>query len=306
MGGANLRGFAITALSNRTQPSRRRSSAALPGGIVKMRPFADAQNHLLRNYAAGRFCPFPEKLRQTKQTTGVSMKKNIVFCAVALLTGSLLAADSASNDVSSAAKKLGDSVNYSWQTTVIVPDDSPFKPGPTDGKTEKGGLTYVKLSLGDNTTEFVKQGQVAAYTDEDGTWKSLTNLDNSQGPGRFLGGMVRNFQAPDAQAADLVASAKDLKKDGDVYASDLTADGAKALLSFRGRRGNGNGPAITNPSGSVKFWIKDGILIKYEFKVKGTVNFDGDDHDIDRDTTVAIKDVGTTKMDAPDAAKKLL
>jgi hypothetical protein len=235
------------------------------------------------------------------------MKKNILIGATALLAGSLFAADSSpKDDVTNAAKKLGDSANYTWRTTVVVPEDAQFRPGPTDGKTEKGGLTYVKLSFGDNTTEFVKKGESAAITNPDGGWQSLTNMDSSEGPGRFMVGMVRNFQTPDAQAVQLAGAAKELKKDGDVYSSDLTEDGAKAMMAFRGRRGGGNGPNITNPSGSVKFWVKDGVLTKYEFKVKGTMSFNGNDIDVDRDTTVEIKDVGTTKMDAPDEAKKLL
>ena len=231
------------------------------------------------------------------------MKKSILFGAMALLAGSLFAADSSpKDDVTNAAKKLGDSANYSWHTTVVVPEDSQFKPGPTDGKTEKGGLTYVKLSFGDNTAEFVKKGESAALTSPDGGWQSLTNMDSSQGPGRFMAGMVRNFKTPDAQAAELAAAAKELKKDGDVYASDLTPEGAKTLLTFR----RGGNATVSNPSGSAKFWVKDGVLTKYEFKVKGTVSFNGNDIDVDRDTTVEIKDVGTTKMDAPDEAKKLL
>ncbi len=234
------------------------------------------------------------------------MKKSILFGAMALLAGPLLAADSSpKDDVTNAAKKLGDSASYTWHTTVVVPEDAQFKPGPTDGKTEKGGLTYVKLSFGDNSTEFVKKGENAAMTSPDGGWQSLTNMDSSEGPGRFMVGMVRNFKAPDAQAVELATAAKELKKDGDVYSRDLTEDGAKAMMSFGGRRG-GNGPSITNPSGSVKFWVKDGVLTKFEFKVKGTMSFNGNDMDVDRDTTVEIKDVGTTKMDAPDEAKKLL
>jgi len=233
------------------------------------------------------------------------MKKYIPISAMALLAGSLLAADSSpKDDVTSAAKKLGDSANYTWRTTVVVPEDAQFKPGPTDGKTEKGGLTYVKLSFGDNTAEFVKKGESAALTSPDGGWQSLTNVDSSEGPGRFMVGMVRNYKTPDAQAVQLAGAAKDLKKDGDVYSSDLTEDGAKAMMTFGGRRGNG--PTITNPSGSVKFWVKDGVLTKFEFKVKGSMSFNGNDVDVDRDTTIEIKDVGTTKMDAPDEAKKLL
>jgi len=56
----------------------------------------------------------------------------------------------------------------------------------------------------------------------------------------------------------------------------------------------------------VKFWIKDGVPAKYEFKVKGTVNFNGNEFENDRTTTVEIKEVGTTKVAVPEAAKKKL
>jgi pectate lyase len=220
--------------------------------------------------------------------------------------GSLLAADSGpKDDITSAAKKLAESANYSWKTTVVVPEGARFRPGPLEGKTEKDGFTHVKMGFGDNTTEFVLKGDKAAVTSPDGGWQSIAELESDdQGPRRFLAGMVRNFKVPAVQAADLVSSVKGLKQDGDAYADDLTEDGAKALLTFR-PRGGGN-PPITNALGSVKFWLKDGALTKYEFKVKGTVNFNGNNRDVDRDTTVEIKDVGATKLDVPDQAKKVL
>ncbi|HVU27759.1 MAG TPA: hypothetical protein VHG71_08505 [Verrucomicrobiae bacterium] len=232
------------------------------------------------------------------------MKTKILFGAITLLAGSLFAADSTpKDDVLAAAKKLGSETNYSWHATVVVPDDAQFKPGPTDGKTEKGEITYVKLSFGDNSTEIFMKGTNAAITNPDGDWQSLAELEgDSQGPGRFMAGFVRNFKAPAAQVADLVAGAKELKKDGDAISGDLTEAGARDLLAFR----RGGGASVSNPSGSVKFWIKDGELAKYEFKVKGKVSFNGNDFDVDRDTTVEIKDVGKTKIDMPDAAKKKL
>lgn len=231
------------------------------------------------------------------------MKKIILFSAMALLTGSLFAADSSpKDDVINAAKKLADESNYSWHTAVVVPDDAQFKPGPTDGKTQQDGLTYVKMSFGDNDMEIYMQGTNAAITNPDGGWQSLAEMEgDDQGPGRFMIGMVRGFKAPAAQIVDLVNGAKDLEKDGDAYSSDLTEAGAKDLLAFRRGRG---GADITNPSGSVKFWIKDGEVVKYEFKVKGTMDFNGNSFDVDRDTTVEIKDVGNTKIDVPADAKK--
>jgi hypothetical protein len=179
----------------------------------------------------------------------------------------------------------------------VVPDDAQFKPGPTDGKTEKGGFTHVTMSFGDNSTQAVLKGDKAAVTNQEGEWQSVGDLENSEGRGRFLARIVRNFRAPAAQAAELAAATKGLKKEGDVYSSDLTDEGAKAQFRIG---------SASSAKGSVKFWIKDGALTKYEFNVKGTVEFNGNDVDIDRTTTVEIRDVGTTKVNVPEAATKKL
>ena len=73
-----------------------------------------------------------------------------------------------------------------------------------------------------------------------------------------------------------------------------------------GGGGGGEGPAISNAKGSVKFWVKDGVLTKYEFKVSGKMDFNGNEIDMDRTSTVEIKDVGTTKVEVPEAAKQKL
>ena len=230
------------------------------------------------------------------------MKTNVLFSVAFLLASSLFAADSGKDDVTAAAKKLAEKANYSWKTTVVVPEGSRFRPGPTEGKTEKDGVTHLKMSFGDNTSESFIKGDKGAASNPDGGWRSLSELENSEGPGRFMVGMLRNYKTPAAQATDLANGAKELKKDGDTIAGDLTEDAAKPLLTFR--RGGGDAPGVSNAKGSVKFWVKDGVLAKYEFKVSGKVSFQGNDRDVERTTTVEIKDVGTTKVEVPEEAKK--
>jgi hypothetical protein len=232
------------------------------------------------------------------------MKRNTLLSLMALLAGSLLAAESApKDDVIGAAKKLGEKANYSWKTTVAVPEGARFRPGPMDGKTEKDGFTVVSGKFGDNTWEMVHKGDKAALNTPDGGWESLAEMEKDEGAGRFRAAMVRSFRVPATEAAEIAATAKELKKDGDVYSGELTEAGAKARLTFRPRSGE-EGPKVSNPQGSVKFWLKDGVLVKFEFKVKGTVNFNGNDFESDRTTTVEIKDVGTTKVTVPEEAKK--
>ncbi len=155
----------------------------------------------------------------------------------------------------------------------------------------------------------VLKGGKGAVKTQDG-WKSLSEAaegDGGQGnAGRFFARRLQNFKAPAAQAEDLASKAKELKKTDDSYSGELTEEGVKELLSFGARPGGADAPTVSDAKGSVKFWIKDGVLSKYEFKVQGKVTFNGNDRDIDRTSSVEIKDVGSTKVEVPDEAKKKL
>jgi len=236
------------------------------------------------------------------------MKTKILFSTITLLAGSLLAATSPKDEVISAAKALAGKPNYSWHQTVAVPESSQFKPAPTDGKTEKDGYTQSALGFGPNNSDIFIKGTNAAVTSQDGGWQSLAELEaDQQGFGGFIVGQIRDFKTPAAQVVDICTNLTEIKKDGDAYTSDLTASGVQDLMPF-GRRGFGGGqaPAITGAKGSVKFWIKDGVLSKYETHLSGKMDFNGNDFDLERTTTVEIKDVGTTKVTVPDEAKKKL
>lgn len=238
------------------------------------------------------------------------MKKNLLLGIFVMAAGSLIAADSPKDDVKSAAAALGNQASYTWHATVVVPEDAQFKPGPTDGKTEKGGYTTLSFSFGDNTTEGALKGTNSAVKTDDG-WKSAAEALKGGGggggfnPATFAARMVQNSKTPADEAASLADAAKELKTGTNGISGDLTEAGAKELLSFRRGR-NGGGPEITNPKGSVIFWIADGKLSKYQYHVLGTVSFNGNDFDVDRTTTVEIKDVNTTKIDVPDDVKKIL
>jgi hypothetical protein len=229
----------------------------------------------------------------------------MLFGLSVLMAGSLLAAESTPKEaVMAAAKKLGETSNYAWKTVVVVPETAQFKPGPTEGKTEKDGFTCFAMSFFDNSLQVATKGEKQAVTDQEGNWRAVAELDNEEGPGRFLAMLARNLKTPAKEAAEIAGYAKELKQEGDVYASDLTEEGAKALQNF-GARG-GNGPTVSDAKGSVKFWVKDGALTKYEFKLKGTIKFGDNEFPNERTTTVEIKDVGKTKVEVPEAAKKKL
>lgn len=223
-----------------------------------------------------------------------------------VLAGSLFAAEFTTKEaVTAAAKKLGDASNYAWKSVVVVPDEAPFKPGPTEGRTEKDGFTCFSMSFFDNPLQVVAKGDQRAVTDQDGNWQSVTDIEKEEGPGRFLGMIARNLKTPAKEASEIAGFAKDLKAEGDCYSSDLTEEGAKALQTF-GPRGGDQGPSVSDAKGSVRFWLKEGALTKYEFKLKGLIKFGDNEFPNERTTTVEVKDVGTTKVEVPEGAKKKL
>ena len=234
------------------------------------------------------------------------MKKSILFGAVVLMAGSLMAADSSpKDDITAAAKKLaGDS--YSWKQTLDLGPNAPFTPGPTEGKTEKDGYTWLSSSFRDNTTVGLAREKKVVVKTDDG-WKTAEEIGDGGGgfnANAYMARRLQNLKAPAADIQDLVSKTVEIKKDGDVYSGDLTEDGAKALLTAGFRRNNANPP--TNAKGSVKFWVKDGAITKYETKGTGKGQFNGESMDIERTTTVEIKDVGKTKVEVPDDARKKL
>ena len=223
---------------------------------------------------------------------------------------SLFAADSTpTDDVTAAAKALGDQANYSWRTTVDAGANARFRPGPTDGKTEKDGYTTLSMTFNDNTTEIAMKGGKVAIKGDSG-WQSSDEASQDNGGGGFNRGtfmvrMAQNYKAPAAEAVTLAGQSSNLTAGTNGITGDLSEDGAKALLTFR-RGGNGGGPTVTNPKGSVTFWITDGKLAKYQTHVTGTVSFNGNDRDVDRTSTTEIKDIGSTKLEIPDDTKKKL
>ena len=230
------------------------------------------------------------------------MKTNLLIGALALLAGSLVA-EEPKDTVINAARKLGEADNYSWKQTSENAGGG-FRGGPAEGKTQKGGYTWLSMTMRDNTIEAVKKGDKGAIKGEDG-WRSLAEASQGErGPATFMARRIQNLKTPAQQAEDLAGKVKDLKQDGDTYSGQLTEDGAKSLLSFGRGRGGGNGPEISGAKGSVKFWVTDGMLTKYKTKVQGSISFNGNDRDVDRTTTVDIKNVGTTKLDLPEEAQK--
>lgn len=240
------------------------------------------------------------------------MKSHLTVSALLLAAGALVAAD-AKDEVKAAATKLADASGYSWKATTDFGGGGARMGGPTEGKAVKDGTICLMMTRGDNPIEMFKKGEKGAVKTQDG-WQSIDEATAGGGggggqgnPARFMARTLQNYKAPAQEVADMVTKLKDLKKEGDAYVGQMTEEGAKSLMTFgRGGPGGGSGPEISNARGQVKIWLKDGVLSKYEYNLQGTVTWNNNDRDMNRTTTVEIKDVGATKLEVPAAAKAKL
>jgi hypothetical protein len=249
------------------------------------------------------FPSVPGKINQRFQ-----MKRNILFGTMLLLAGSLFAADSnPMGEVRAAIVSLGGLPNYSWQVTVEPPNGGGRFNGPTDGKTDRSGYICLTMTRDDATIEAVLKGIKGAVKTPEHGWQSLAEFGQATGDrNQFLARQLEDYLPLMGQAANLSGSVVELKKDGDADAGDMTENGAKFLLASGWPATRDKTVTVTHPKGTVKFWVKDGQLLKYEYHVQGAVRFNGKDQNVDETTTVVIKDVGTTQVEVPDEAKKII
>lgn len=231
------------------------------------------------------------------------MKHILLSTVIALTASSAFAAETApAENVKQAVDKLNAAANYSWTTTIKMPD-MPFEPSPVKGSTEKDGLSKVSQDFNENTIEAVFKGDKVVVKDESG-WQLL---NAAEGMGAMMGGWLTANGTAGQEAAKLLKYAKALKAGEDgLISGDLTEEGAKDLLTFRTR--DNTPPPPKDAKGSVKFWIKDNSLAKFESHVQGKVSFgmDQEERDFQMTRTVDIQKVGSTKVDVPDEARKKL
>lgn len=235
--------------------------------------------------------------------------------AAGFLASVSLQAGTPKEDVTAATKKLADQPNYSWSTATEI-EGSQFRPGLTTGKTEKGGFTVISQEVQDNTVVAVRKGDKAVVKTPDG-WKTADELPQPGGGGggqdpavraTMLGRRLLTAKVPAEEAARFADKVKELKSEGGVISGDLTEDGAKELASL-GRRGGGANAANApkEAKGTVKYWIKDGMLSKVELKVSGKVtNRDGEERNMSRTVVTEIKEICSTKVEVAEDAKKKL
>ena len=233
------------------------------------------------------------------------MKQALIIGLIGLLARTLSAADSSPQDkITSATKQLGAKPNYTWTTTTKEGDGSPGRVGPIDGKADKGGLTYLSFSINGIPVEVFMNGQKGAAKALEG-WQTFDEIAQTGGTAAAVVRYLRSYKAPSVESAILSEKVRDVKEAEGILSGELKEDAAKELLEQGARRREGQEPPkIANPKGSVKFWVQNGALSKYEINIQGKVTAGDRESDVNRTTTVEIKDAGATKLELPVEAKQ--
>jgi hypothetical protein len=107
---------------------------------------------------------------------------------------------------------------------------------------------------------------------------------------------------PHEELGVIVSCLTDLQVDGDGVAGTLSDLGAQLLLVRDGQED------ITplQAAGGFRLQIKDGVVVGYALRLAGIIAVDGRRRLVHQYSQTVVKDIGTTRFEAPDEAKRKL
>jgi len=222
-------------------------------------------------------------------------------------TASATEASQPEEAVANATQRLKDNPNYSWTISTKEADGSEGKLGTIKGKAEKDGVTCLNFTVGGIIpVEVCMKGEKGAAKAMAG-WQTFDEIAQTGGTPAAIVRYMRSYQSPAAEFVGLAAKVKGLTGADGAITGELQEEAVieQLLVGSRKREGQ-EPPKTTDAKGSVKFWLKKGALTRYEIKVQGKVTAGDRQSDINRTTTVEIRDVGSTKLEVPADAKAKL
>jgi hypothetical protein len=237
------------------------------------------------------------------------MKSRLAGLALLAACSILPAWGAPGDDAAAGARKLADSANYAWTTTMQAPTGGggQFTVGPVSGVAEKAGFAVITRQTPNGSVQIVSKGD-RRVVQTPGGWMTPEEM-RAQAQGGGPGGM-RGMGPQPLPAEEVLALLAGATFTGEAEGA-LVADLAPAAVApfLRGGRGGqgGDQPPPKDAAGTLKVWLQNGVLAKYELHVKGTViGRSGEERVIDRTTVTEIKDVGSTKVEVPAEAKAKL
>ena len=217
------------------------------------------------------------------------------------------------DDLKNAVHKLSQVGNYAWSISSRNSGETSEKYGfgSGEGKVERGGVLWLRTQESP-PVEVIAKGPKMAVRLEDG-WALEREL-SAPGAGRrhpnlALVRSLKNRARPSAEAGELLKHVKELSTGPEGYfTTTLAPEDTKELL-HKYLRNTGRTADISSPGGSLAFWVSDGILNKYELRLRGTVTFTApvpSTWAADEVITVSMSDLGTARVDVPEDVKRMV
>lgn len=236
--------------------------------------------------------------------------KSPAFLAVSLgIVATRLLGGEVEDRLKAAVSKLGEATGYTWVSTTEI-SGAPMRLSPTTGKVQKGGFLMLSTEAFGSEIQVVRKGTNAVVKIDDG-WLLPAELPQpnfggggAPNMGAMMGRRLLSAKAPGEEVDALLRRLKPLKAEGDQITGEFTDDGAKEYLK-ENRRGRGFAEP-KNAKGTIRFWLKDGTVAKSELSLDTEMETPNGSMSLNSKTTTDIKDVGTTRVEAPaEALKKL-
>jgi len=222
-----------------------------------------------------------------------------IFC------GGFAAEKNASAEIKGAIQQLASQANYSWTSTPKAePKSSLTRQGPTQGQSEASGYTYFRFTLEGNAVEVALKAEKSAIKTE-AAWESVQELTGDRA---WIARRLQDFKPPHAEAEELLKICRSIRAErSGAYAGELTSEGVRNLLLSRSRV-EFLARASPGAKGIAKFWLKNGMLAKYEVNLQGKILLTDHQQEfpINRTTTVEISRIGSTQVQVPEEAKRKL
>ncbi|HTF57591.1 MAG TPA: hypothetical protein VK661_10190 [Planctomycetota bacterium] len=223
-------------------------------------------------------------------------------------------------EIFAAARKLAEQDTYAWSLEIDRRDVAKVSPGASQpilpmivsiaGRSAKSGFVILKQTRMANVqaVSAILKGTRAVLETMDG-WKLSGDLDPEKDVNaRFFAGVLPYYPAPTEEVKTLLEGVRELKEGPDGGRVGELSEAAARTQVERTLKGGGrkDPPEIKEPRGTVRFWIQDGLILKYDIATQAKVTVNDVEIVLKRTLTVKVKDVNTTPVPVPEEASKIL
>ena len=221
---------------------------------------------------------------------------------IALIAASLIALQA--DELAEAAKKSAALENYSFKAESKA-SRGKHQPGPVEGRYQKD----QPLGLKAGSAEGFRKGGVIVYKEGE-EWKRLEKAQKGEKKNQPAAAEFSGIKLPHEElegfekSFEKVEKAAEKDKDCTLWSGTLTPTAARVLVTTGGKSDAKNNATY---SGTAKVWVNaDGFIVRYEVVslMKGETKKGPVEVTITK--TVDLTERGTTKVEVPEGAAKLL